>query len=80
MMPEMDGLDLLRRIRSDERHRTIPVILLTAVAVTDSTVAALSAGAHDYIVKPFTARELVARIEAQLALADLRNSSGTPTP
>ena len=72
MMPELDGLELLHRIRGDQRHHTVPVILLTAVAATDSTVAALSAGAHDYIVKPFTARELVARIDAQLTLARLR--------
>jgi DNA-binding response OmpR family regulator len=48
------------------------VILLTALADPGSTVAGLAAGAHDYIVKPFTARELIARVEAQLALARLR--------
>ncbi|MEW9552033.1 chemotaxis protein CheB [Nonomuraea sp. NPDC050783] len=79
MMPELDGLELLHRIRSHERHRGTPVILLTAVAATDSTVAALSAGAHDYIVKPFTARELIARIEAQLALARGRSDRDAPT-
>jgi len=72
MMPELDGLALLTTIRTDPRHRATPVILLTALADPDSTVAGLAAGAHDYVVKPFTARELLARVEAQLALARLR--------
>jgi signal transduction histidine kinase/chemotaxis response regulator CheB len=72
MMPEQDGLELLRHIRTDPRLRATPVILLTAVAGAESTMRALAAGAHDYIVKPFTARELLARIESQLALARLR--------
>jgi DNA-binding response OmpR family regulator len=80
MMPELDGLELLHCLRSDERYRGTPVILPTAVAATDSTVAALSAGAHDYIVKPFTARELIARIEAQLTLADLRYAHDAESP
>ncbi|MGY1706429.1 response regulator [Geodermatophilus sp. SYSU D00697] len=80
MMPEMDGLELLRRVRSDERHRTTPVILLTAVAATDSIVAAFNASADDYIVKPFNARELVARVEAQLTLADLRHPRRAESP
>ena len=72
MMPELDGLALLTKIRTNPRHRATPVILLTALADPDSTVAGLAAGAHDYVVKPFTARELLARVEAQLALARLR--------
>ncbi|MEU4691917.1 chemotaxis protein CheB [Actinoplanes sp. NPDC023714] len=69
MMPRLDGLALLAAIRTDPALRQTPVIVLTAVADPDAAVAALAAGAHDYVVKPFTARELVARIEAQLALA-----------
>ena len=72
MMPELDGLALLAKIRTDPRHRATPVILLTALADSRSAVAGLAAGAHDYVVKPFTARELIARVEAQLALARLR--------
>jgi DNA-binding response OmpR family regulator len=53
------------------------VILLTALADPNSTVARLAAGAHDYIVKPFTARELLARVEAQLTLARLREGATT---
>lgn len=72
MMPVLDGLTLLTYLRTDPALRTTPVILLTALADTNSTLQALAAGAHDYVVKPFTARELIARIEAQLALARLR--------
>lgn len=75
LMPELDGLELLAKIRTDPLHRATPVILLTALADPGSTVAGLAAGAHDYVVKPFTARELLARVEAQLALARLRTDS-----
>ncbi|MGQ0575762.1 MAG: chemotaxis protein CheB [Pseudonocardia sp.] len=72
LMPEVDGLELLARIRTDPALRATPVVLLTGGADSTPTVRGLVAGAHDYIVKPFTARELVARVEAQLALARLR--------
>jgi len=72
MLPELDGLELIQRIRTDPALRATPVILLTALAAPESVMRALAAGAHDYIVKPFTARELIARIESQLALARLR--------
>ncbi|MEA2971617.1 MAG: hypothetical protein QOG82_75 [Actinomycetota bacterium] len=72
MMPEVDGLTLLQEIRDDPRLRDLPVILLSARAGDDATVAGLQAGADDYIVKPFSARELVARVGAQLELAQLR--------
>ena len=72
MMAEVDGLTLLREIRADPRLRDLPVILLSARAGEDATVAGLEAGADDYIVKPFSARELVARVGAQLELARLR--------
>ena len=72
MMPEVDGLTLLQEIRADPRLRDLPVILLSARAGDDATVAGLEAGADDYIVKPFSARELVARVGAQLELARLR--------
>lgn len=75
MMPELDGLELLSKIRTDPVHRATPVILLTALADPRSTIAGLAARAHDYVVKPFTARELLARVEAQLALARLRVDS-----
>jgi DNA-binding response OmpR family regulator len=79
LLRELDGLELLARVRGDPVLRGIPVVLLTAVAHPDAAVAGLAAGASDYIVKPFTARELVARIEAQLSLVDLRVRSARET-
>ncbi len=68
MMPRMDGFELLREIRKDPVTRRIPVVMLSARAGEESRVEGLEAGADDYIVKPFTARELVARIAARLDL------------
>ena len=69
MMPRLGGIELLQRLRGDERTRGVPVILVSARAGEDDTVAGLDTGADDYIVKPFTARELVARVHARLELA-----------
>jgi signal transduction histidine kinase/CheY-like chemotaxis protein len=72
MMPRLDGLALLHAIRADEDLRDTPVILVTAQAGQDAAVAGLLAGADDYIAKPFSARELVARADGQIALARAR--------
>jgi PAS domain S-box-containing protein len=72
MMPRMDGLALLRALRADPRTATIPVVLLSARAGEEARVEGLEAGADDYLVKPFVARELLARVEAHLNLARLR--------
>jgi PAS domain S-box-containing protein len=72
MMPELDGFGLLRELRASEATRTIPVILLSARAGEDARIEGLVAGADDYIVKPFTARELLARVSANLAMNRLR--------
>jgi signal transduction histidine kinase len=72
MMPEMDGFGLLHEIRSDSLLRDIPVILLSARAGEDSRVEGMEAGADDYLVKPFAARELIARVSANLELARVR--------
>jgi PAS domain S-box-containing protein len=72
MMPGMDGLELLRAIRSDSRARQTPIILLSARAGEESKVEGLDAGADDYLVKPFTARELLARVKAHVSLAQER--------
>jgi PAS domain S-box-containing protein len=72
MMPEMDGFELLREIRGDPALREIPVILLSARAGEESRVEGLAAGANDYLVKPFAARELIARVGANLELARVR--------
>ncbi len=69
MMPGLDGFALLRALRSDPSLRGIPVLLLSARAGEEATAEGLSAGADDYLVKPFTARELFARIAAKLAAA-----------
>jgi signal transduction histidine kinase len=75
MMPVMDGFELLRRIRGDERLRDIPVILLSARAGEESRVEGLAVGANDYLVKPFAARELIARVGANLELARVRTEA-----
>lgn len=63
MMPVEDGLTLLRRIRTDARLAALPVLLLTARGREHDVVVGLAAGATEYIVKPFSPAELVARVE-----------------
>lgn len=75
MMPGMDGFELLRAIRGDAALRDIPVILLSARAGEESRVEGLAAGANDYLVKPFAARELIARVGANLQLARVRSEA-----
>ena len=75
MMPRLDGFGLLAALRADERTRTMPVILLSARAGEEARVEGLQAGADDYLVKPFSARELLARVDAHLALARLRQGA-----
>jgi PAS domain S-box-containing protein len=75
MMPRMDGIQMLRHLRADPRTRSLPVILLSARAGEESKIEALGAGADDYIVKPFTARELVARVDAHLKIASVRDEA-----
>jgi PAS domain S-box-containing protein len=75
MMPGLDGFGLLREIRADESTKTIPVILLSARAGEDARIEGMQAGADDYMVKPFTARELLARVGAHLAMGRLRRES-----
>ena len=66
-MPEMDGLELTTKIKNDQRTSHIPVILLTAVTDIETKVAAMKAGADDYITKPFSSEYLHARIENLIA-------------
>jgi PAS domain S-box-containing protein len=72
MMPELDGFGVLRAIRSDSALHNIPVILLSARAGEESRVEGMIAGADDYLTKPFTARELMARVGAHISMYRLR--------
>ena len=76
MMPKMDGFEVCRRVRADPRTTHIPVIILTAKSMTVDKVVGLTAGADDYVLKPFDPMELVARVRTTLRRAqDLRGSS-----
>jgi PAS domain S-box-containing protein len=75
MMPQLDGFGLLRAIRDDDAIASIPIILLSARAGEESRVEGLQAGADDYLVKPFAARELLARVEAHIKLASFRRET-----
>ncbi|MBI3530262.1 MAG: response regulator [Betaproteobacteria bacterium] len=72
MMPRLDGFGLLRGLRADPTLRDVPVILLSARAGEESTIEGLEAGADDYLVKPFAARELLARVRTHVELARQR--------
>jgi signal transduction histidine kinase len=73
MMPNLDGFGLLRELRAAPALRAIPVIMLSARAGEEARVEGVEAGADDYLVKPFSARELVARVQSLLQLAALRS-------
>lgn len=79
MMPGVDGAELLNALRSDPQTATLPVILLSARAGEESRVEGLAAGADDYLVKPFSARELAARVESHIKLAGLRRDQKART-
>jgi PAS domain S-box-containing protein len=75
MMPVMDGMALLRALRSNEGTQTIPVIFLSARAGEEAGIEGREAGADDYLVKPFSARELLARVAAHMNLARVRREA-----
>ncbi|HVG10381.1 MAG TPA: ATP-binding protein [Thermoanaerobaculia bacterium] len=75
MMPVLDGFGLLRELRADPDTRGLPIIMLSARAGEESRVEGLDAGADDYLVKPFSARELTARVNAHLQMARLRREA-----
>jgi two-component system phosphate regulon response regulator PhoB len=66
MLPDITGLEFARRLRQEERTKVIPIIMLTARIQENDKIAGLEAGADDYITKPFSPRELIARIKAVL--------------
>ncbi len=69
MMPHLDGLELTRELREDPATRGLPILLLSARTGDEAMAEGLAAGANDYVVKPFSARELVARVRVQLEMA-----------
>jgi PAS domain S-box-containing protein len=73
MMPRVDGLRLVSELRADRRTAAVPVLLLSARAGQEASISGLQAGADDYLVKPFTAAELLARVRAIVDLARLRD-------
>ncbi|MFN6566433.1 ATP-binding protein [Dendronalium sp. ChiSLP03b] len=75
MMPRLDGFGLLQQLRADPQTRKVPIILLSARAGEEARVEGLEAGADDYLIKPFSARELLARVEAALKMARLRQET-----
>ena len=75
MMPRLDGMRLLARLRADPATNSLPVILLSARAGEESRAEGIETGADDYLVKPFNARELMARVGAQLQMARIRREA-----
>jgi signal transduction histidine kinase/DNA-binding response OmpR family regulator len=75
MMPVLDGYELLRRVRANPQTQEIPVVLLSARAGEESRIEGLEASADDYIVKPFSARELLATVDAHLKTVNIRRHS-----
>lgn len=73
MMPEMDGHEVLRRLRADESTRQIPVIFITAMTATEDEQLGLELGAVDYITKPFNPAIVLARVRTQLELKQARD-------
>ena len=76
MMPGISGLDLARRLRREELTHDLPIIMLTARTTEDDRVHGLDSGADDYIIKPFSPRELIARVNAMLRRTSATDSSG----
>ena len=77
MMPRIDGFELLAKLRENPRTRRLPVIVLSARAGEEATVDGLDAGADDYLVKPFSGPELLARVNANLEVTRLRDALAT---
>jgi len=75
MMPGLDGFELLRELRADARTNAIPVLMLSARAGEEARISGLGAGADDYVIKPFSARELTARVASLLNLSRARREA-----
>ena len=68
-MPEMDGMDLLKTLKKDERYKAIPVTMVTAEVERDNILEAIEAGAKNYVMKPFTQEKLIGKILESLGMA-----------
>lgn len=79
MLPGLDGLEICRRLKSDEKSAGIPIIMLTAKAEETDRVVGLEMGADDYIVKPFSLKELIARIKVVLRRYSKQDTISTKT-
>jgi len=66
MMPKVDGLQLLQRVKADPRYKDLPVLMISSMPPEEATVRSLGLGAADFIPKPFRVRELLARVKAHL--------------
>lgn len=66
MLPDMDGMEICRQIRKEEKYSLLPIIMLTARADESDTILGLELGADDYVTKPFSPKELIARVKAVL--------------
>jgi PAS domain S-box-containing protein len=75
MMPRLDGFGLLQKLRANPQTKEIPIIMLSARAGEESKVEGLETGADDYLIKPFSARELLARVESNLKMTRLRQEA-----
>ncbi|MCB9878522.1 MAG: response regulator [Planctomycetes bacterium] len=76
MLPGMDGVEVCRKVKSDPVTRSIPIIMVTAKSEESDIVLGLGIGADDYIAKPFSPRELIARVKVVLRRGPLREQSG----
>ncbi|MBI3060021.1 MAG: response regulator, partial [Deltaproteobacteria bacterium] len=74
MMPKMNGIEVVKQLKQDERYKGIPVILLTAKASQEDKVRGLDAGADDYVVKPFDSFELLARVRSMMRIKQMQDS------
>jgi signal transduction histidine kinase/DNA-binding response OmpR family regulator len=75
MMPKLDGFGLLREVRADQTLAEVPVIILSARAGEEAKIEGLEAGADDYLIKPFAARELIARVHSNIQMAEFRREA-----
>ncbi|MEW6419560.1 MAG: HD domain-containing phosphohydrolase [Nitrospirota bacterium] len=73
MMPEINGFEVCRKIKADERHRNVPVVMITALRSKEDRIKGIEAGAEDFISKPFDQGEVLARVKMLLKMKDLND-------